>query len=107
MLCVKRDYVHRLLLYWLDLRKSPNFPPSCLTLFFSSLKKRSSEADRRVVFEPKGLLGAAFWPYRLPVEAPCQRFPDDGDGLLPLLDRRKGRAGSSPAMVCWGMLCPM
>jgi hypothetical protein len=85
--------------------KSPVFPPSLLKLLRSSLDTWLAAYGLRLGLAPKGLFGEAFCPYRLPAVAPCQRFPDAG--AEPLLVRRKGRAGSSPVIICCGMVWPI
>jgi hypothetical protein len=85
--------------------KSPVFPPSLLKLLRSSLDNWLAAYGLRLGLAPKGLFGEVFCPYRLPAVAPCQRFPDAG--AEPPLVRRKGRAGSSPVMICCGMVWPI
>lgn len=100
-------YAHRDWRPGLALLKSPDLPPSLLKPLLSSLDIRLSAYGFRPGLVPKELLGKAPCPYRLPAVAPCQRLPEDGADALPLPERRKGRAGSSPGITCWGIDWPM
>jgi hypothetical protein len=102
-----KRYAHREWRLGLVFLKSPAFPPSLLKLLLSSPENRLSVSGLRPGLAPKGFFDGVFCPYRLPVVAPCQRFPDEVAEWFPLPERRKGRAGSSPGITCRGIDWPM
>jgi len=72
-------------------------------LHLLSRERRVSARGLLTGLDPKGFFDEIFLPYGLPEEVPRHRLPDDGLSLRPLFGLRKGRAGSSPGITCWGI----